>query len=109
MVTRMRFRPVLVGLTTASFVVAAPSTAQTVDTAQQYLGANPARQETFVRRQINAQSTLAEQCAPGEDAIALRDFFTAWLDDHPQFFNRSAQLAFTRALADRCDGDRPAD
>lgn len=79
--------------------------AQTSDTVQRYLGLNGTQQEIFIRRQANAQETLVAECAPGADVAALRAYFNDWLESRPQFLNRSTQLAFTRALTDRCLAD----
>lgn len=72
------------------------------DTVSDYLMISTEQQEIALRRYLNANPSIANQCTPNWSIEKSNKYFITWIETHPQFLRRGLTSAFTTALLDAC-------
>ncbi len=72
-------------------------------TAQEFLNSNNTTQLIYLNSFSKSREDLINACVQDFTEEELREYFVQWIRQHPQNLNRTAHLAFTLSLGDRCE------
>jgi hypothetical protein len=67
-----------------------------------FLGYNETQQSIYVQGLMDGEGELINKCAPDKTAEQMTEKFIAFVNAHPQYMQRPANLAFREMLARHC-------